>query len=75
MMKKTLLAVMDTVTNLMKEVELEEKDAEKSELEAARGGLDTLEKVEEFKKMLKHAKEANDIVRLLKSPVLLKQYW
>ncbi|KAG2267558.1 hypothetical protein Bca52824_062113 [Brassica carinata] len=59
--KKTLLAVMDSVTNLMKEVELEEKDAEKSELEAARGGLDTLEKVEEFKKMLKHAREANDI--------------
>ncbi|CAN7038748.1 unnamed protein product [Brassica oleracea var. botrytis] len=59
--KKTLLAVMDSVTNLMKEVELEEKDAEKSESEAARGGLDTLEKVEEFKNMLKHAKEANDI--------------
>ncbi|WZZ19917.1 uncharacterized protein LOC106423059 isoform X1 [Brassica napus] len=59
--KKTLLALMDSVTSLMKEVELEEKDAEKSELEAARGGLDTLEKVEEFKKMLKHAKEANDI--------------
>lgn len=56
---------MDSVTNLMKEVELEEKDAEKSESEAARGGLDTLEKVEEFKNMLKHAKEANDIVRLL----------
>lgn len=61
---------MDSVTSLMKEVELEEKDAEKSE-----SGLDTLEKVEEFKNMLKHAKEANDIVRLLKSPVLLKQYW
>ncbi|KAF2547556.1 hypothetical protein F2Q70_00019263, partial [Brassica cretica] len=59
--KKTLLAVMDSVTNLMKDVELEEKDAEKSESEAARGGLDTLEKVEEFKNMLKHAKEANDI--------------
>nr|VDD41413.1 unnamed protein product [Brassica oleracea] len=59
--KRTLLAVMDSVTNLMKEVELEEKDAKKSESEAARGGLDTLEKVEEFKKMLKHAKEANDI--------------
>ncbi|KAF8111765.1 hypothetical protein N665_0073s0117 [Sinapis alba] len=59
--KKTLLAVMDSVMNLMKEVELEEKDVEKSELEAARGGLDTLEKVEEFKKMLKHAKEANDM--------------
>lgn len=56
---------MDFVTNLMKEVELEEKDAEKSELEAAWGGLDTLEKVEEFRKILKHAKEANDMVRLL----------
>lgn len=54
--KKTLLALMDSVTSLMKEVELEEKDAEKSE-----SGLDTLEKVEEFKNMLKHAKEANDI--------------
>ncbi|XP_056859444.1 uncharacterized protein LOC130508171 isoform X1 [Raphanus sativus] len=59
--KRTLLAVMDLVMNLMKEVELEEKDADKSELEAARGGLDTLEKVEEFRKMLKHAKEANDM--------------
>ncbi|KAL0724118.1 hypothetical protein Bca4012_038717 [Brassica carinata] len=59
--KKTLLAVMDSVMNLMKEVEIEEKDVEKSESEAARGSLDTLEKVEEFKKMLEHAKEANDM--------------
>jgi hypothetical protein len=59
--KKTLHAVMESVMNLMKEVELEEKDAEKSEEEAARGGVDTLEKVEELKKMLKHAKEANDM--------------
>lgn len=51
--------------NLMKEVELEEKDAEKSEEEAARGGIDTLEKVGDLKKMLKHAKEANDMVMLL----------
>ncbi|CAH2039041.1 unnamed protein product [Thlaspi arvense] len=59
--KKTLLTVMESVMNLMKEVELEEKDAEKSAEEAARGGLDTLEKVEELKKMLEHAKEANDM--------------
>uniref|UniRef100_A0A1J3FWZ8 CUE domain-containing protein n=1 Tax=Noccaea caerulescens TaxID=107243 RepID=A0A1J3FWZ8_NOCCA len=59
--KKTLHAVMESVMNLMKEVELEEKDAEKSEEEAARGGIDTLEKVEDLKKMLKHAKEANDM--------------
>ncbi|CAF1915176.1 unnamed protein product [Brassica napus] len=38
---------MDSVMNLMKEVELEEKDVEMS--------------VDEFKKMLKHAKEANDM--------------
>lgn len=51
--------------SLMKEVELQEYDAEKSKEEAARGGLDTLEKVEELKKMLEHAKEANDMVMLL----------
>ncbi|KAL0712672.1 hypothetical protein Bca4012_019650 [Brassica carinata] len=51
------------VMNLMKEVELEEKDAEMSVSEATKGCLDTLEKVEEFKKMLKHVKEANDLVR------------
>ncbi|XP_020870314.1 uncharacterized protein LOC9325515 isoform X2 [Arabidopsis lyrata subsp. lyrata] len=59
--KKTLLTEMETVTNLMREVELQEKDAEKSKEEAARGGLDTLQKVEELKKMLEHAKEANDM--------------
>ncbi|ESQ36601.1 hypothetical protein EUTSA_v10007330mg [Eutrema salsugineum] len=59
--KKTFLTVMESVMNLMKEVELQEKDAEKSEENAARGGLDTLEKAEELKKMLEHAKEANDM--------------
>lgn len=64
-MQKTLLTVMDSVMNLMKEVELQENGAEKSRVEAASGGLDTLEKVEELKKMLEHAKEANDMVILL----------
>ncbi|XP_010474950.1 PREDICTED: uncharacterized protein LOC104754451 [Camelina sativa] len=59
--KKTLLTVMESVTNLMREVELQEKDAEKSKEGASRGGLDTLQKVEELKKMLEHAKEANDM--------------
>ncbi|KAL9304868.1 hypothetical protein AtEden1_Chr1g0002631 [Arabidopsis thaliana] len=59
--KKNLLTEMETVTNIMREVELKEKDAEKSKEEAARGGLDTLQKVEELKKMLEHAKEANDM--------------
>ncbi|XP_010457336.1 PREDICTED: uncharacterized protein LOC104738824 [Camelina sativa] len=57
--KKTLLTVMESVTNLMREVELQEKDAENSKEGASRGGLDTLQKVEELKKMLDHAKEAN----------------
>ncbi|XP_010481831.1 PREDICTED: uncharacterized protein LOC104760580 [Camelina sativa] len=59
--KKTLLTVMESVTNLMREVEMQEKDAEKSKEGASRGGLDTLQKVEELKKMLEHAKEANDM--------------
>lgn len=56
---------MESVTNLMRDVEIQEKDAEKTKEEAARGGLDTLQKVEELKKMLEHAKEANDMVALL----------
>lgn len=56
---------MESVTNLMREVEIQEKDAEKTKEEAAGGGLDTLQKVEELKKMLEHAKEANDMVALL----------
>ncbi|CAN8237837.1 unnamed protein product [Cochlearia groenlandica] len=59
--KRTLFTVMESIMNLMREVELQEKDAEKVKEEAARGGLDTLEKTEELKKILKHAKEANDM--------------
>ncbi|CAN8295802.1 unnamed protein product [Cochlearia groenlandica] len=59
--KKTLFTVMETVMKLIKEVELQEKDAAKSEEEAATGGLDTLEKVQELKKMLEHAKEGNNM--------------
>lgn len=50
--------------NLMREVELQEKDAEKAKEDAAREGSDTLDKVEELKKMLEHVKEANDMVTL-----------
>jgi len=48
--------------NLMREVELQEKEAEKAKEDASIGGFDTLDKVEELKKMLEHAKEANDMV-------------
>lgn len=53
---------MQSVMDLMREVELDEEDAEQAKEEAARGGLDILVKVEELKKMLAHAKEANDMV-------------
>lgn len=50
--------------NLMREVELKEKEAEKAKEDAARGSVDTLDKVEELKKMLDRAKEANEMVNL-----------
>ncbi|CAN8247975.1 unnamed protein product [Cochlearia groenlandica] len=59
--KRTLFTMMESVMNLMREVELEEKDAEKAKEDATRGGLDTLKKVEELRKILGHAKEGNDM--------------
>ncbi|KAL5561640.1 hypothetical protein UlMin_031387 [Ulmus minor] len=59
--KTTLFSAMESVIRMMKEVELQEKAAEDAKQEAARGGLDTLIKVEELKQMLAHAKEANNM--------------
>ncbi|XP_011033685.1 PREDICTED: uncharacterized protein LOC105132091 [Populus euphratica] len=59
--KKTLFSAMESVMNMMKEVELKEISAEQAKEEAARGGLDILVEVEKLKKMLVHAKEANDM--------------
>ncbi|XP_022758187.1 golgin candidate 5-like isoform X2 [Durio zibethinus] len=59
--KKTLFQAMQSIMNLMREVELQEEAAEQAKEEAARGGLDILVKVEELKQMLTHAKEANDM--------------
>ncbi|CAF1702682.1 hypothetical protein HID58_053040 [Brassica napus] len=59
--KKTLFIVMESIMNLMREVELQEKDAEKVKEDATRGGFDTLKKVEDLKKILAHAKEGNDM--------------
>ncbi|XP_038681707.1 uncharacterized protein LOC119982417 isoform X2 [Tripterygium wilfordii] len=58
---KTLFAAMESVMNMMREVELQEKAAETAEEEAARGGLDVLVEVEKLKTMLEHAKEANNM--------------
>ncbi|XP_010652133.1 uncharacterized protein LOC100264786 isoform X2 [Vitis vinifera] len=57
--KKTLFSSMDSVMNIMREVELQEKAAQQAREEAARGGLEILTRVEELKEMLQHAKEAN----------------
>lgn len=62
MMQKTLFSSMESLINLMREVELQEKAAEQAKIEAALGGSETLIRVEELKKMLEHAKEANDMV-------------
>lgn len=59
--KKTLFQAMETVIDLMKQVDLEEEAAELAKQEASSGGLDVLVKVEELKQMLAHAKEANDM--------------
>ncbi|KAF1879214.1 hypothetical protein Lal_00047887 [Lupinus albus] len=59
--KKTLFSSMESLINLMREVELQEKAAELANEEAARGGFDILARVEEYKTMLAHAKEANDM--------------
>lgn len=57
-----MFAAMESLISLMREVELQEKAAEQAKEEAAIGGLDILRRVEDLKEMLKHAKEANDMV-------------
>ncbi|KAK6164690.1 hypothetical protein DH2020_001554 [Rehmannia glutinosa] len=59
--KKTLFTSMESVISLMRQVELKERAAEKAKEEAAKGGKNILDKVEELKQMLQHAKEANDM--------------
>lgn len=61
-MQKTLFLAMESVMGMMREVELQEKAAERAKEEASKGGLDILVKVEELKQMSAHAKEANDMV-------------
>lgn len=53
---------MQSIMNLMREVEIKEEAAEQAKEEVSRGGLDILNKVEELKLILPHAKEANDMV-------------
>ncbi|CAI8602974.1 unnamed protein product [Vicia faba] len=59
--KKMLFSSMESLINLMKEVELLEKAAEQANMLAARGGSDIQDRVEEYQALLVHAKEANDM--------------
>ena len=69
LMQKTLFSSMESLINLMREVELEEKVAEQANMEAATAGSSILVRVEEYKTMLVHAKEANDMVVILAKTV------
>lgn len=59
--KIALRSAKDSLLSFISEVEMKEKSVEKAREEAAHGGLDTLARVEDLKKMLQRAKEANDM--------------
>nr|GEU86222.1 hypothetical protein [Tanacetum cinerariifolium] len=59
--KQTLVLAMNSVVDLMKEVEVKEKAAEEVKERAAEGCSDILSKVDELKQALIRAKEANDM--------------
>lgn len=71
LVQKTLFLAVESIICLMRDVELQEEAAEQAKLEAAKGGLDMLERVEDLKEMLQHAKEANDMVAFLFNCVFL----
>ncbi|KAH9623748.1 hypothetical protein KSS87_009690 [Heliosperma pusillum] len=59
--KDTVYSAKESVARLMEEVELQKNEAEQAKIASTKGEIDILEKVEEIKKTLKHAKEANDM--------------
>ncbi|RXH77394.1 hypothetical protein DVH24_023668 [Malus domestica] len=61
MLQKTLFSAMELVINMMREVEVQEKAVDIVQEEASRGGLDIMVKVDDLKRMLAHAKDANDM--------------
>ncbi|MQM19534.1 hypothetical protein Taro_052540, partial [Colocasia esculenta] len=60
-LQNTLVSAMESVVDMMEEVNLHEKEANLAKEAASKAGLDILEKVEDLKEMLKHAKEANNM--------------
>uniref|UniRef100_A0A1D1XY56 CUE domain-containing protein n=1 Tax=Anthurium amnicola TaxID=1678845 RepID=A0A1D1XY56_9ARAE len=59
--KTTLVSAMESIVDMMNEVDLREKEANMAKEAASKAGLDILAKVEDLKEMLKHAKEANSM--------------
>ncbi|KAK1315778.1 hypothetical protein QJS10_CPA05g00900 [Acorus calamus] len=59
--KMIMLSAMESVTSMMKEVELKENKAKHAKEEALNAGQVILKKVEEMKNMLKDEKEKNDL--------------
>ncbi|KAL8530695.1 hypothetical protein ACS0TY_007653 [Phlomoides rotata] len=59
--KKTLFSAMEYVINLMMQVEDKEKAAQQAKVEAASGGMDIMNKVQELKQMLEYAKKGNNM--------------
>jgi len=53
---------MESLINLMRDVQLQEQAAEQASLDAATGGSNILAMVEGYKTVLEQAKEANDMV-------------
>lgn len=59
--KEILASAMDSVLDMAREVELQEKAAEQAKEEALKGGVDVLSEVESLRQILQHAKETNDM--------------
>ncbi|CAA7398513.1 unnamed protein product [Spirodela intermedia] len=59
--KNVMVSEIESIVDLMKQVDLCEKEANLAKEEASKAGLDILAKVEDLKEMLKHAKEANNM--------------
>lgn len=62
MLQKNLLSAAESVTNMIKEVELLEERAKQAKKEASNAGKGISEKANELKQTLNHAKEANEMV-------------
>lgn len=58
-----MVSEIESIVDLMRQVDLCEKEASLAKEAASKAGLDILAKVEDLKEMLKHAKEANNMVQ------------